>query len=37
MKELLKLQNIYVEIKDHTIFENVNTNVQQRGYYWNHW
>ena len=29
MKELLQLQNICVEIKDHTIFENVNTNVQQ--------
>ncbi|KMY51451.1 ribosomal protection-like ABC-F family protein [Peribacillus loiseleuriae] len=29
MKELLQLQHICVEIKDHTIFENVNANVQQ--------
>jgi macrolide transport system ATP-binding/permease protein len=29
MKELLQLQNACVEIKDNTIFENVNLNVQQ--------
>ena len=29
MKELLQLQNIKVEIQDYTIFENINTNVQQ--------
>ncbi|MGM7685042.1 ribosomal protection-like ABC-F family protein [Cytobacillus sp. Hm23] len=29
MLELLQLQNIKVEIEDHNIFENINTNVQQ--------
>ncbi|MFJ7755584.1 ribosomal protection-like ABC-F family protein [Peribacillus muralis] len=29
MKELLRLQNIYIEIKDHRIFEKVNITVQQ--------
>ncbi|WP_163103427.1 ribosomal protection-like ABC-F family protein [Peribacillus alkalitolerans] len=29
MKELLQLHNVSFEIKDHTIFENVNVNVQQ--------
>lgn len=29
MLELLQLQNIKVEIQDHTIFENINTNVQK--------
>ncbi|NMF01243.1 ribosomal protection-like ABC-F family protein [Aneurinibacillus aneurinilyticus] len=29
MLELMQLQNIKVEIQNHTIFENINTNVQQ--------
>ncbi|MGE6378419.1 ribosomal protection-like ABC-F family protein [Peribacillus muralis] len=29
MKELLRLQNVYFEIKDHRIFEKVNITVQQ--------
>ncbi|MBA9026078.1 ribosomal protection-like ABC-F family protein [Peribacillus huizhouensis] len=30
MKELLQLQNVCVEIKDHIMFENVNITVQQK-------